>query len=202
MNRRPPVPQTGALPDCATPRTNFDASRDVRSGASGEGAILLQSRLRRSRRRVPVSLQRAVPPVWLDALLIEVWASEAMPVAIQPRLAVSPPARSSRGYINYARVPFRIVVHVDEDEHTMRNTLLHELAHAVHRTHAFEQESCGCEQRCIWDGHGPIFKRHLARLEHRFQSGMHSRWGLAGCRGLRRVPAQTPWHSSIVCPRG
>ncbi len=163
----------------------------------------LLPRLRRgSRRSASKSRQRAAPPVWLAALLTEVWTSEGMPEAMLPRLAVSPPARSTRGYINYRRAPFRIVVRVDEDEQVMRNTLLHELAHAVHRTHAFEPAPCACDARCVWDGHGPIFKRHLARLEHRFQAGTHSRWGLAGCRGLRRVPARTPWHSSIPCPRG
>jgi hypothetical protein len=141
------------------------------------------------------------PPGWLDGLLIEVWSSEGLPEAMRPRLAVSPPARSTRGYINYGQAPFRIVVRVDEDEQTMRNTLLHELAHAVHRTHAFEAGTCRCEVACTWDGHGAIFKRHLARLEHRFQRGTHSRWGVAGCRGLHRVPARTPWHSAIPCPR-
>jgi len=157
--------------------------------------------LRRRRRRPPASRQRVAPTEWLHLLLTEVWASERMPAAMLPRLAVSPPARSTRGYINYGRVPFRIVVRVNDDERTMRNTLLHELAHAVHRTHAFEQSTCCCEQTCVWDGHGLMFKRHLARLEHRFQAGTHSRWGLAGCRGLRRVPARTSWHSSIPCPR-
>ena len=158
-------------------------------------------RLRKRRRRPPVSRQRAAPPAWLDALLTEVWASEGLPPARLPRLAVSAPARSTRGYINYGRVPFRIVVRVHQDAQMMRNTLLHEVAHAVHRTHAFERVTCTCVEACIWDGHGAIFKRHLARLEHRFQAGTHSRWGLAGCRGLRRVPARTPWHASIPCPR-
>ena len=155
----------------------------------------------RKRRRAPASRRPAAPPAWLAELLNEVWAGEGLSAAILPRLAVSPPARSTRGYINYGRIPFRIVVRVDQDERTMRNTLLHELAHAVHRTHAFQAKTCACESTCVWDGHGPIFKRHLARLEHRFQPGTHSRWGLAGCRGLRRVPARTPWHISIPCPR-
>ena len=30
LNRRPPVPQTGALPDCATPRRRSESSTDVR----------------------------------------------------------------------------------------------------------------------------------------------------------------------------
>jgi len=155
---------------------------------------------RRARRPAPGARRRFVAPVWLDELLAEAWASEQMAAAQLPRLAVSPPARSTRGYINYSRLPYRIVVRFDEDEHTMRNTLLHEIAHAVHRLHAFERGNCGCERSCEWDGHGPVFKRHLARLEHRFQPGTHSRWGLAGCRGLVRVPARTPWHAAISCP--
>ena len=168
----------------------------------GEGATLPLIRLSRRRRPAQKSRQRAAPPAWLAALLTEVWASEEMPTAMLPRLAVSPPARSTRGYINYRKLPFRIVVRVDDDERTMRNTLLHELAHAVHRAHTSEPVTCSCDTPCVWDGHGPIFKRHLARLEHRFQAGTRSRWGLAGCQGLRRVPARTPWHSSIACPRG
>jgi hypothetical protein len=158
-------------------------------------------RLRKRHRRTPTTQHAAAPPAWLDALLTEVWTSEGLPSSMLPRLVVSLPARSTRGYINYGRVPFRIVVRVHQDAELMRNTLLHEMAHAVHRTHAFERVTCTCNKACIWDGHGAIFKWHLARLEHRFQTGTHSRWGLAGCRGLRRVPARTPWHASISCPR-
>jgi hypothetical protein len=84
----------------------------------------------------------------LAALLTEVWASEEMPAAMLPRLAVSLPARSIRGYINYRKLPFRIVIRVDDDEHTMRNTLVHELA-AVHRAHTFEPVTCRCDTPCV-----------------------------------------------------
>jgi len=171
------------------------------SGTGQQGASVPRIRLRRSGRQSRISRRRSAPPEWLESLLSEVWAREGLSEETLPRLAVSPPARSTRGYINYGRVPFRIVVRVDDDEQMMRNTLLHEAAHAVHRTHAFQREKCTCDEACVWDGHGATYKRHLARLEHRFQAGTHSRWGVAGCRGLRRVPARTPWHSSIPCPR-
>lgn len=83
----------------------------------------------------------------------------------------------------------------------MRNTLLHELAHAVHRLHVTERGLCGCAPRCGRDRHGPMFKRHLARIEHRHQPGTHSRWGLAGCLGRQRVPPRVPWHAEIACSR-
>lgn len=180
----------------------FSEERVLSVPIISQAISLPRLRLGRRRGRVTASRRRAAPPDWLTALLSQVWVSEGLSAAMLPRLAVSPPARSTRGYINYRRAPFRIVVRVDEDEQMMRNTLLHELAHAVHRTHAFESATCACDARCVWDGHGPVFKRHLARLEHQFQAGTHSRWGLAGCRGLRRVPPRTPWHSSIPCPRG
>jgi hypothetical protein len=67
----------------------------------------------------------------LAALFTEVWTSEEMPAAMLPRLAVSLAARSTRDYLSYRsyrKMCFRIVVRDDNDEHTMRNTLLHQRA--------------------------------------------------------------------------
>lgn len=141
-----------------------------------------------------------VAPAWMEALTRAVWVEDGLAESTLPRVHVREPARSTRGFINYARMPFRIVVRRHEDDAVMRSTLLHELAHGVHRMHASDAASCRCEVRCVWDAHGATFKAHLARLEHRHTPGRHSRWGVAGCRGLKRVPAGTPWHAEIPCP--
>jgi len=145
-------------------------------------------------------LRRNTVPSWMVDLTRTVWAAEGLPDSARPRLRLGAPARSTRGYINYAGLPYGIVVRRDRDPSMMRSTLLHELAHAVHRLHATDGSACRCTARCAWDGHGPTFKLHLARLEHRFAPGTHSRWGIAGCRGLTRVPSGTPWHAAIPCP--
>lgn len=139
-------------------------------------------------------------PVWMDDLTRSVWTDGGLPASALPRLQLRAPARSTRGYINYRSIPYRIVVRRHDDLSVMRSTLLHELAHAVHRMHASDASSCRCNVRCEWDAHGATFKTHLAGLEHRFTPGRHSRWGVAGCRGLTRVPAGTPWHAEIPCP--
>jgi len=51
-----------------------------------------------------------------------------------------------------------------------RLTLLHEVAHFLAR-----------------DRHGPRFLATLRDLEHEWQPGDHSPWGLAGCKGLSRA---------------
>jgi len=135
----------------------------------------------------------------MEELTTAVWTAEGLVAATRPVLLVGPPVRRTRGYINYAQIPYRIVVRRDGERTLMRSTLLHELAHAVHRLHSTDKRSCRCGTRCIWDGHGAQFKTHLARLEHHFSPGTHSRWGIAGCRGLTRVPAGTPWHADIPC---
>ncbi len=139
-------------------------------------------------------------PAWMGELTRAVWAESGLPASALPRVSVRAPARSTRGFINYGAMPYRIVVRHHEDRAVMRSTLLHELAHGVHRMHASDAATCRCAVRCEWDAHGATFKAHLARLEHRHMPGVHSRWGLAGCRGLSRVPAGTPWHAEIPCP--
>ena len=139
-------------------------------------------------------------PAWMQDLVLEVWSAEQLATEALPTIRLGRPARSTRGYYSYTTPVPRIIVRRHEDMQTMRNTLLHELAHAVHRLHYVERGLCACEPRCTEDGHGAMFKRHLARIEHRHQPGTHSRWGFAGCLGRERVPARTPWHSEIDCP--
>ena len=153
----------------------------------------------RARRRRAVQPDRL--PAWVRELAREVWTAEQLPGDALPAIRLGKPARSTRGYYSPSRGAPRIVVRRHGDLPTMRNTLLHELAHAVHRLHCVERARCGCEPRCTEDGHGAMFKRHLARIEHRHQPGTHSRWGLAGCLGRARVPARTPWHAEIPCAR-
>lgn len=136
----------------------------------------------------------------MEELARAVWAADGLRESTLPQVHVRAPARSTRGFINYGRTPYRIVVRRHEDQSIMRSTLLHELAHGIHRMHASDAASCRCAVRCVWDAHGATFKVHLARLEHRHMPGVHSRWGVAGCRGLTRVPAGTPWHAEIPCP--
>jgi len=154
---------------------------------------------RRVRRSRAPALEQL--PAWMDELAREVWSAEQLSTRPLPTLQLGRPARSTRGFYSYARGESRIVIRRHADARTMRSTLLHELAHAVHRLHHLERALCACEPRCSEDRHGPVFKRHLARIEHRHQPGTHSRWGLAGCLGRARVPAKTPWHSDIACPR-
>lgn len=146
-------------------------------------------------------MARSAPvPPWMEELTRSVWAEGGLPESTLPRVHVRAPARSTRGFINYGSTPYRIVVRRHGERSVMRSTLLHELAHGIHRMHASDAASCRCEVRCVWDAHGATFKAHLARLEHRHTPGVHSRWGIAGCRGLTRVPAGTPWHAEIPCP--
>ena len=140
-------------------------------------------------------------PEWMRELALEVWRAEELPLAQLPRLRVAKAKRSTRGYFSASSGATRIVVRRQRELRRMRNTLLHELAHAIHRLHCVEPPTCRCERRCTADSHGAVFKRHLARLEHRHQPGAHSRWGLAGCLGRARVPPRTPWHVDIPCPR-
>ena len=158
-------------------------------------SLLVASHTDRPERR------RARPHPWMAELAARVWEREGLPPDELPLVLLGSPARSTKGYFNASSRPPRIVVRRDPDRHTMRNTLLHELAHAVHRLHVSDDATCSCQPRCARDGHGPVFKRHLARIEHRFQAGTHSRWGLAGCLGRARVSPQTAWHARIACPR-
>ena len=130
--------------------------------------------------------RRASIPAWMTELTRAVWASDGLAASTLPRLQVRDPARSTRGFINYGRVPFRIVVRRHEDAAVMRSTLLHELAHAVHRMHASDAANCRCAVRCEWDAHGATFKAHLSRLEHRYTPGLHS----VGGRGVPRADAR------------
>ncbi len=141
------------------------------------------------------------PPVWMRDLTLDVWNAERLSMIAPPAVRLGRPARSTRGFFSYSGDRPRILVRWHEDAGMMRSTLLHELAHAVHRLHYTQRALCACEPACSEDGHGPMFKRHLARIEHRHQPGTHSRWGFAGCLGRERVPARTPWHSNIECPR-
>jgi hypothetical protein len=138
----------------------------------------------------------------MTALHARVWASRALPPELLPRLAIGRWSRSSTGYINYERRPYRIVVRGSRDPLQLRSTLLHELAHAILRLHSTDaKEHCRCPDPCAWDAHGRRFKAHLAALEHEFHEGLHSRWGLAGCLGRTRVPAGTPWQVNLECRR-
>jgi len=175
-------------------------------------------------------------PEWVTGLVGEVWEWHKLPQRMAPDVEVRPPAETILGYADFSRWDDRkgtgltIALHASEDslaqtaewavhgraDSSVRNTLLHEIAHMVNYVHARRPRLCrqwhgpishphrdslGLRKCKVRDHHSYQFKAILKDIEHEFQAGTHSRWGFAGCRHLKRVPNGTPWSDSIPCPQ-
>ena len=158
----------------------------------------------------------------MTGLVGEVWEWHKLPQRMAPDVEVRPPAETILGYADFRRWDDRkgtgltIALHTREDlladtvgnarGTSVRNTLLHEIAHMVNYVHARRPRRCkhgpNHPRKCkLRDHHNWQFKAILRDIEHEFQAGTHSRWGFAGCKHLERVPNGTPWSDSIPCPK-
>jgi hypothetical protein len=162
-------------------------------------------------------------PEWVTGLVGEVWEWHKLPQRMAPDVEVRPPSKTVLGYADFSRwddhkgTGLTISLHGSADllakpagrhgrdadtSFSVRNTLLHELAHTVNYIHARRPRRCKHSRKCkTRDHHNWQFKAILRDIEHEFQTGTHSRWGFAGCRHLERVPNGTPWSDEIPCPK-
>jgi len=164
------------------------------------------------------------PPAWMAELLEEVWTWSNLPKNLMPSIQISPRRKNQRGTFNWSEWkdtspgsrPGKLFIVINAgsadiespdalylfSDMSIRNAVLHEAAHGVNFIHAVRPRRCKCGVQCkVRDRHNYQFKAILGDIEHEFQTGTHSRWGLAGCRQLKRVPNGIPWSDDIPCPR-